>query len=68
MIKPTYYIGIYTVSIMHLTIHLYVRILQVWGLTVHSLLYSFPGEHPRSSFFKNIGQVSFGNILSRAMV
>lgn len=30
---------------------------QIWGLTVHSLLYSFPGEHPRSSFFKNIGQV-----------
>lgn len=30
---------------------------QIWGLTVHSLLYSFPSEHPRSSFFKNIGQV-----------
>ncbi|XP_034938961.1 dmX-like protein 2 isoform X2 [Chelonus insularis] len=30
--------------------------IKVWGLTVHSLLYSFPGEHPRSSFFKNIGQ------------
>lgn len=32
-------------------------ILQIWGLTVHSLLYTFPSEHPRSSFFKNIGQV-----------
>lgn len=32
---------------------------QIWGLTVHSLLYSFPGEHPRSSFFKNIGQVMY---------
>ncbi|XP_012281901.1 dmX-like protein 2 isoform X2 [Orussus abietinus] len=30
--------------------------IKVWGLTVHSLLYSFPAEHPRSSFFKNIGQ------------
>ncbi|XP_026671187.1 dmX-like protein 2 isoform X4 [Ceratina calcarata] len=30
--------------------------IKVWGLTAHSLLYSFPGEHPRSSFFKNIGQ------------
>ncbi|XP_058802358.1 dmX-like protein 2 isoform X2 [Phymastichus coffea] len=30
--------------------------IKVWGLTVHTLLYSFPGEHPRSSFFKNIGQ------------
>ncbi|XP_015601429.1 dmX-like protein 2 isoform X2 [Cephus cinctus] len=30
--------------------------IKVWGLTVHSLLYSFPGEHARSSFFKNIGQ------------
>ncbi|KYN09879.1 DmX-like protein 2 [Trachymyrmex cornetzi] len=31
--------------------------IKIWGLTVHSLLYSFPSEHPRSSFFKNIGQV-----------
>ncbi|XP_066592575.1 dmX-like protein 2 [Prorops nasuta] len=30
--------------------------IKVWGLTVHSLLYTFPSEHPRSSFFKNIGQ------------
>ncbi|KAL7295893.1 hypothetical protein TKK_0010937 [Trichogramma kaykai] len=30
--------------------------IKVWGLTVHSLLYTFPAEHPRSSFFKNIGQ------------
>lgn len=29
---------------------------QVWALTVHNALYSFPGEHARSSFFKNIGQ------------
>ncbi|XP_046412753.1 dmX-like protein 2 isoform X1 [Neodiprion fabricii] len=30
--------------------------IKVWGLTVHSLLHYFPGEHARSSFFKNIGQ------------
>ncbi|XP_032686027.1 dmX-like protein 2 isoform X2 [Odontomachus brunneus] len=30
--------------------------IKIWALTVHSLLYSFPAEHPRSSFFKNIGQ------------
>lgn len=28
----------------------------MWGLTVHTALYSFPGEHARSSFFKHIGQ------------
>ncbi|KYM98277.1 DmX-like protein 2 [Cyphomyrmex costatus] len=33
--------------------------IKIWGLTVHSLLYSFPSEHPRSSFFKNIGQVLY---------
>ncbi|XP_058830024.1 dmX-like protein 2 isoform X2 [Topomyia yanbarensis] len=30
--------------------------IKVWGLTVHTLLYSFMGEHARSSFFKHIGQ------------
>lgn len=30
--------------------------IKVWGLTMHMALYSFPGEHARSSFFKNIGQ------------
>uniref|UniRef100_A0A182RIV1 RAVE complex protein Rav1 C-terminal domain-containing protein n=1 Tax=Anopheles funestus TaxID=62324 RepID=A0A182RIV1_ANOFN len=28
----------------------------VWGLSVHTQLYSFMGEHARSSFFKHIGQ------------
>ncbi|XP_053977801.1 dmX-like protein 2 isoform X6 [Hylaeus volcanicus] len=36
--------------------------IKIWGLTVHSLLYSFPGEHPRSSFFKNIGQNVFQGV------
>ncbi|XP_054286224.1 dmX-like protein 2 isoform X3 [Macrosteles quadrilineatus] len=30
--------------------------IKVWGLSIHQLLYSFPGEHARSSFFKHIGQ------------
>ncbi|XP_055535273.1 dmX-like protein 2 isoform X2 [Wyeomyia smithii] len=30
--------------------------IKVWGLTVHTLLYSFMGDHARSSFFKHIGQ------------
>ncbi|XP_046400831.1 dmX-like protein 2 isoform X2 [Ischnura elegans] len=30
--------------------------IKVWGLSVHHAFYSFPGEHARSSFFKNIGQ------------
>ncbi|XP_035791967.1 dmX-like protein 2 isoform X1 [Anopheles albimanus] len=30
--------------------------IKVWGLTVHTQLYSFMGEHARSSFFKHIGQ------------
>ncbi|XP_063708500.1 dmX-like protein 2 isoform X2 [Culicoides brevitarsis] len=30
--------------------------IKVWGLSVHSQLYCFIGEHARSSFFKNIGQ------------
>ncbi|BES94787.1 Dmx-like 1 [Nesidiocoris tenuis] len=30
--------------------------IKVWGLTLHQLLYNFPGEHARSSFFKGIGQ------------
>nr|XP_034195928.1 dmX-like protein 2 isoform X4 [Osmia lignaria] len=36
--------------------------IKIWGLTVHSLLYSFPAEHPRSSFFKNIGQNVFQGV------
>jgi DmX-like protein len=28
---------------------------KVWGLTVHTSLYSFPAEHPRSSIFKTQG-------------
>lgn len=28
----------------------------MWALSVHTALYSFAGEHARSSFFKNIGQ------------
>lgn len=31
-------------------------ILQVFSLTTHQLLYTFAGEHARSSFFKHIGQ------------
>ena len=27
---------------------------QVWGLTVHNLVYSFPGEHSKSSIFRNM--------------
>lgn len=30
--------------------------MQVWGLTVHTSLYSFHGEHAKNSFFKHIGQ------------
>ncbi|XP_066993059.2 dmX-like protein 2 isoform X2 [Anabrus simplex] len=30
--------------------------IKVWALSMHNALYSFPGEHARSSFFKNIGQ------------
>ncbi|XP_073977920.1 rabconnectin-3 alpha isoform X3 [Rhodnius prolixus] len=30
--------------------------IKVWGLTMHQVLYNFPGEHARSSFFKPIGQ------------
>ena len=30
--------------------------IKVWGLTVHTPLYSFPGEHARSSFFKHTSQ------------
>lgn len=30
--------------------------IKVWGLSVHQQMYNFPGEHARSSFFKNIGQ------------
>ncbi|XP_014244478.1 dmX-like protein 2 isoform X1 [Cimex lectularius] len=30
--------------------------IKVWGLTIHQVLYNFPGEHAKSSFFKPIGQ------------
>lgn len=32
------------------------NVFQIWGLTVHTSLYSFLGEHKNSSFFKHIGQ------------
>ncbi|XP_041373660.1 dmX-like protein 2 isoform X2 [Gigantopelta aegis] len=32
--------------------------IKVWGLDVHQLLYSFPGEHSKSTFFKNVGSSS----------
>lgn len=35
---------------------LIIFLFKVWGLSVHTALYSFPGEHARSSFFKHIGQ------------
>lgn len=31
-------------------------IYQIWGLSSHTQLQYFPGEHARSSFFKHIGQ------------
>lgn len=33
-------------------------VLKVWGLDVHQLVVSFPGEHSKSTFFKNIGSTS----------
>jgi len=30
--------------------------IRVWGLSVHTQLYTFHGEHAKSSFFKHIGQ------------
>nr|XP_024216080.1 dmX-like protein 2 isoform X4 [Halyomorpha halys] len=30
--------------------------IKVWSLTLHQVLYNFPGEHAKSSFFKPIGQ------------
>lgn len=30
--------------------------IKIWSLSIHNVLYSFPGEHARSSFFKHIGQ------------
>jgi len=29
--------------------------IKVWGLSVHNLWYSFPGEHSKSSIFRNMG-------------
>ncbi|XP_071118494.1 dmX-like protein 2 isoform X1 [Haliotis cracherodii] len=31
---------------------------KVWGLDIHQLLFSFPGEHSKSTFFKNVGSTS----------
>lgn len=31
-------------------------LLQVWGLSIHNLIYNLPGEHSRSSLFKNLSQ------------
>ncbi|CAL4066160.1 unnamed protein product [Meganyctiphanes norvegica] len=30
--------------------------IKVWGLSVHNLIYNLPGEHSRSSLFKNLSQ------------
>ncbi|XP_018017231.1 dmX-like protein 2 isoform X2 [Hyalella azteca] len=30
--------------------------IKVWGLTVHNLIYNLPGEHSRTSLFKNLSQ------------
>nr|XP_045610736.1 dmX-like protein 2 [Procambarus clarkii] len=30
--------------------------IKVWGLTIHNLIYNLPGEHSRSSLFKNLSQ------------
>ena len=29
--------------------------IQVWGLSVHTLMFSFPGEHAKNSIFRNMG-------------
>jgi len=31
-------------------------VFQIWNLSTHQLMYTFPAEHARSSFFKHIGQ------------
>ncbi|XP_050536790.1 dmX-like protein 1 [Daktulosphaira vitifoliae] len=31
-------------------------VLEIWNLSTHQLMYTFPAEHARSSFFKHIGQ------------
>ncbi|XP_071522289.1 dmX-like protein 2 [Panulirus ornatus] len=30
--------------------------IKVWGLAIHNLIYNLPGEHSRSSLFKNLSQ------------
>ncbi|XP_069954424.1 dmX-like protein 2 isoform X5 [Cherax quadricarinatus] len=30
--------------------------IKVWGLSIHNLIYNLPGEHSRSSLFKNLSQ------------
>ncbi|XP_076053753.1 rabconnectin-3 alpha isoform X2 [Oratosquilla oratoria] len=30
--------------------------IKVWGLSIHTLVYNLPGEHSRSSLFKNLSQ------------
>lgn len=32
------------------------HVFQIWNLSTHQLMYTFPAEHARSSFFKHIGQ------------
>ncbi|KAK6180445.1 hypothetical protein SNE40_012599 [Patella caerulea] len=32
--------------------------IKVWALDVHQLIFSFPGEHSKNTFFKNVGSTS----------
>ncbi|XP_035825075.1 dmX-like protein 2 [Aplysia californica] len=32
--------------------------IKVWGLKIHQLIFSFPGEHSKTTFFKNVGSTS----------
>ncbi|ESO86705.1 hypothetical protein LOTGIDRAFT_166979 [Lottia gigantea] len=32
--------------------------IKVWALDVHQLIFSFPGEHSKSNFFRNVGSTS----------
>lgn len=32
--------------------------LQVWALDVHQLIFSFPGEHSKNTFFRSVGSTS----------
>lgn len=41
---------------MYLIIKNKLIFIQIWNLSTHQLMYTFPAEHARSSFFKHIGQ------------